>query len=151
MPGCSYHAAMRFLLIAVAAATFAGVPAQAQDHTRFHGAWQGPFLFYVVQQDNGAQGAPQVHAGSLRIDADGTVRGSVPDAACTISGSGVEYVSPANASLALTLSGCADARFNGHFTGRLINNPALRYASLRLSSMRSLDAGIAHISSIMER
>ena len=49
------------------------------------------------------------------------------------------------------MSGCKDARFNGHFSGKLINNPALKYASLRLSSMRSLDAGTAQVSAIMRR
>jgi hypothetical protein len=49
------------------------------------------------------------------------------------------------------MSGCTDARFNGHFAGKLISNPALKYASLRLSSMRSLDAATAQISAILRR
>jgi len=138
---------MRYLL-AFAAASLA-LAAQAQEYTRYRGAWQGQFLFYVTQQDNGAQGPPSVHAGTMQIDPDGTVRGQVPGAACSIAGSGIDYVSPANASLELTLSGCKDTRFNGHFTGKLINNPILKYASLRLSSMRSLDAGTAQVSAII--
>jgi hypothetical protein len=140
---------MRYLL-AIVAASLAGT-AQAQEYTRYQGAWQGPFLFYVVQQDLGAQGPPVVHPGAMQIEADGTVRGQVPEAACTMTGSSTIYVSAANASLDLTMSGCSDARFNGHFVGKLINNPVLKYASLRLSSMRSLDAGTAQVSAIMRR
>ncbi|MBT2324475.1 hypothetical protein J7E62_19195 [Variovorax paradoxus] len=140
---------MRYLP-AVVAALLAGA-VQAQEYTSYLGAWQGPFLFYVVQQDTGAQGPPVVHAGTLQIDPDGTVRGQVPGAGCTMAGSGVDFVSPTNASLELTMSGCEDTRFNGHFSGKLINNPVLRYASLRLSSMRSLDSGMAQVSAIMRR
>jgi hypothetical protein len=140
---------MRYLLAVVAALLPGAV--QAQEHTRYHGAWSGPFLFYVVQQDTGAQGPPAVHPGAMQIDSDGTVRGQVPGGACTMTGSSVDFVSPANASLDLTMSGCKDTRFNGHFSGKLINNPVLKYASLRLNSMRSLDAGTAQISAIMRR
>ncbi|RZL88740.1 MAG: hypothetical protein EOP82_21860 [Variovorax sp.] len=140
---------MRYLL-PVVAALLAGA-AQAQGYTHYHGAWKGSFLFYVVQQDTGAQGPPMVYDGELQIDADGVVRGTVREAACTLIGSGTDYVSPANASLELTMSGCNDARFNGHFSGKLINNPILKYASLRLSSMRALDTGTAQLSSIMRR
>ncbi len=43
-------------------------------------------------------------------------------------------------------------RFSGHFVGKLILNPQLKYASIRLSSMRSLDAGTAaQISAIIRR
>ena len=51
--------------------------------------------------------------------------------------------------LELSVSGCKDARFNGHFSGKLINNTTLKYASLRVSSMRSLDSGTAQISAII--
>ncbi|VTU23126.1 MULTISPECIES: hypothetical protein [unclassified Variovorax] len=139
---------MRYLPALVVAALF-GATAQAQDYTRYQGAWKGPFLFSVVQPDIGVQGAPAVHPGAIQIDPDGTVRGSVPEAACTMAGSSTDFVSPANASLDLTLSGCSDTRFNGHFSGRLINNPILKYGSLRLSSMHSLDAGTAQLSAII--
>jgi hypothetical protein len=140
---------MRYLPAVLAALLTSAV--QAQEHTRYHGEWQGPFLFYVVREDTGAQGPPMVYAGTMQIDPGGKVRGQVPAAACTLAGSSVDFVSPANASLDLTMSGCKDPRFNGHFSGKLINNPALKYASLRLSSMRSLDAGTAQVSAIMRR
>ena len=124
---------------------------QAQDYTRYQGVWSGPFLFYVAQQDTGAQGPPEVFTGTLQIELDGGVHGAVPDAACTLVGSSMDYVSPANASIDLVASGCRDNRFNGHFIGKLINNPLLKYASIRLSSMRSLDTGTAQISAIMRR
>jgi len=140
---------MRTLLVLAAASL---IPlAQAQEYTRYHGGWQGPFLLYVTQQDTGAQGTPAVYDGSLQIADDGSVRGQLPDAACTLNGSSSDFVSPANASLELDVSGCKDTRFNGHFAGKLINNPVLKYASLRLSSMRSLDAGTAQVSAILRR
>ncbi|VTU30577.1 hypothetical protein H4CHR_02635 [Variovorax sp. PBS-H4] len=143
---------MRILLV-LAAASLVQVQAQAQpqEYTRYHGEWQGPFLLYVTQQDTGAQGSAAVYDGSLQIAPDGSVRGHLPDAACILSGSSTDFVSPANAALELDVSGCKDARFNGHFTGKLINNPVLKYASLRLSSMRSLDAGTAQVSAILQR
>lgn len=139
---------MRRYLLVVLAASLAGA-VQAQDYTRYQGTWNGPFLFYVVQQDTGAQGSPEVFAGLLQIDADGRVHGTVPEAACTLTGSSMDYVSPANATIELTVTTCRDTRFNGHFSGKLINNPALKYASIRLSSMRSLDSGTAQISAII--
>lgn len=142
---------MRYLPAVVAALLAGAVQVQAQEYARYHGAWSGPFLFYVVREDTGAQGPPVVHPGEMQIEPDGTVRGQVPGAACTMTGSSVDFVSPANASLDLMLSGCRDARFNGHFSGKLINNPSLKYASLRLSSMRSLDAGTSQVSAIMRR
>ncbi len=140
---------MRTLTLAVIAALLLPVAVQAQEYTRYQGSWEGQFLFYVAQQDTGAQGPPEVHPGALRIDANGALHGSVPEAGCILAGSGTDYVSPANATIDLLASGCRDARFNGHFTGKLISNPVLKYASLRLSSMRSLDAGTAQISAII--
>jgi hypothetical protein len=140
---------MRYPLLAVFAASSLTVAAQAQEYTRYQGAWSGPFLFYVAQPDTGAQGPPEVFMGALQIETDGAVRGAVPDAACTLAGSSMDYISPANASIDVVASGCRDARFNGHFVGKLILNPQLRYASIRLSSMRSLDTGSAQISAII--
>ncbi|MBO9514240.1 MAG: hypothetical protein J7549_08990 [Variovorax sp.] len=139
---------MRYFLAAVAAVSLAGAT-QAQDYTRYQGAWSGPFLFTFAQQDTGAMGAPAVYPGTLQIEVDGAVRGSVPDAACLMAGSSVDYVSPVNASIDLDVSGCRDERFNGRYSGKLINNPILKYASIRLSSTRSLEAGTAQISAII--
>lgn len=141
---------MRLLLLAVvvAASSMTGVAA-AQEYSAYLGHWNGPFLFYVAQPDTGAQGAPQVFSGVLQIEHDGSLRGAVPDADCTLVGSSVDYITSANASIDLVVSGCRDVRFNGHFTGKLISNPQLRYASLRLSSLRSLETGTAQISAII--
>ncbi|GAA4334701.1 hypothetical protein GCM10023165_10700 [Variovorax defluvii] len=125
--------------------------AQAQEYAGYLGGWQGAFLLYVTQPDTGAQGAPAVHDGHLQIAADGSVRGQLPEAGCILTGSSADFVSAVNASLDLDMRGCKDTRFNGHFTGKLINNPVLRYASLRLSSMRSLDTGTAQVSAILRR
>ena len=142
---------MRYLLLVAVAASSLTMAAQAQDYTRYQGAWNGPFLFYVAQPDTGAHGPPEVFTGTLQIELDGAVHGAVPEAACKLAGSSMDYITPANASIDLQASGCRDPRFNGHFIGKLINNPLLRYASIRLSSMRSLDTGTAQISAIIRR
>ncbi|MDM0012992.1 hypothetical protein QTH87_11170 [Variovorax sp. J22P168] len=144
---------MRYHLLAVVAATLLAmalpVRAQAPDYTRYQGRWSGSFLFYVTQPDTGGQGPPEVHPGVLLIEVDGSVHGHIPEAACTLAGSSMDYITSANASIDLVASGCRDLRFNGHFVGRLITNAQLRYASIRLSSMRSLDSGSAQISAII--
>jgi hypothetical protein len=124
---------------------------RAQDYSHYPGHWSGPFLLFVARQDTGAQGPAEVYPGTLQIDPDGAVHGRIPGAACVFSGSSSDYVSPANASIDLMASGCRDERFNGHFVGKLIENPLLKYASLRISAMHSLDAGIAQISAIIRR
>ncbi|WP_431275803.1 hypothetical protein ACQ858_05780 [Variovorax ureilyticus] len=139
---------MRYFIAAVAVASLAGA-ASAQDYTRYQGAWNGPFLFYFTQEDGGAMGPPMVYPGTLDIERDGTVRGSVPDAACLMAGASADYVSSVNATIDLDVSGCHDVRFNGRYSGKLLNNPALKYASIRLSSMRSLETGTAQISAII--
>ena len=90
---------MRYPLLAVLAASSLTVAVQAQEYIRYQGAWSGPFLFYVAQPDTGTQGPPEVFTGTLQIEIDGTVRGAVPDAACTLAGSSMDYISPANASI----------------------------------------------------
>ncbi|MBB3177849.1 hypothetical protein [Variovorax sp. Sphag1AA] len=139
---------MRYFLVAVAAVSLAGA-AMAQDYTRYQGTWNGPFLFYFTQEDGGALGPPMVYPGTLEIERDGAVRGSVPDAACLMAGSSADYVSPVNATIDLDVRDCRDVRFNGRYTGKLLNNPALKYASIRLSSTRSLETGTAQISAII--
>src|SRR5262249_10992620 len=129
-------------------ASLAGA-AQAQDYTRYQGTWNGPFLFYFAQQDGGALGPPMVYPGTLQIEQDGAVHGSVPDAACLMAGSSADYVSPVNATIDLDGTGCHDVRFNGHYSGKLLGNPQLKYASLRLSSIHSLETGTAQISAII--
>ncbi|VWX62664.1 conserved exported hypothetical protein [Burkholderiales bacterium 8X] len=125
--------------------------AQAQEYNRYQGAWQGDFMFSVTQPDVGAKSPPVVLAGSLSIDADGQVQGRVPEAGCRLSGTSFDFVSPANATLEVDLQGCADARFNLHFTGRLINNPVLRYASLRLAAKRDSDAATLQLTAVVRR
>ena len=139
---------MRNFLVAVAAASLAGA-AQAQDYTHYRGAWNGPFLFYFAQEDGGALGSPMVYPGTLEIEHDGTVHGSVPDAACLMAGSSGDYLSPVNATIDLDVTGCNDTRYNGRYRGKLLNNPALKYASIRLSSTHSLETGTAQISAII--
>lgn len=136
------------LLLACAAAASGAL---AQEYTDYHGAWQGQMLFQMANESGISQGAPAVHPGTLEIAADGAVRGQVAAAGCVLSGSSADFVSVANASVDVSLAGCKDAKFNGRFTGKLITNPTLRYASLRLSFTRSLDSGSAQVSAILRR
>lgn len=140
---------MRIHLLAIVAACSVAGSVAAQDYTRYTGSWSGPFLIYVADQDSGAQGPSVVYPGKLRIDDDGSLRGGIPDIACSFTGSSSDFVSPVNASIDLMASGCSDTRYNGRYLGKLIENPPLRYASLRLSSMRSLDTGVVQMSAIL--
>ena len=140
---------MRFHHLVIVAACSLASMVQAQDYTHYQGAWNGPFLLSVSQQDTGVQGASQVFPGRLLIEPNGMVHGSIPAAECRLEGSSADFVSPANASIDLIASGCKDARFDGHFTGKLIDNPVAKYGSLRLSSMHSFDAGTVQISAVM--
>src|SRR5262245_38997257 len=100
MPASRYDAPMRYFLAAAAAALLS-TAAQAQDYTRYQGTWNGPFLFYFTQQDGAALGPPMVYPGTLQIEQDGNVHGSVPDAACLMAGKSADYVSPVNATIDL--------------------------------------------------
>jgi len=139
-------------LLFVTAAAFAAAAVQAQpSYANYHGAWQGPVLFNLWQERVGSQDAPAVHAGTLEIASDGGVSGQVPGAGCRLAGSAADFVSAANASLDITFDGCRDTRFNGRYSGKLISNPVLNYASLRMSFTRSLDSGTAQVSAILRR
>lgn len=94
-------------------------------------AWQ---FFFTAGPPADRKGAPaQVHTGILILSDDGAVRLSIPDAGGIAAGSSAAFVSAANATLDLTLWKCTDFRFNGHFVGKLIANPPLHYASMRLA------------------
>lgn len=152
MPGLAARIGLCLLAAAAllpAARAQPAVPGGYGDH---RGQWQGPMLFFFTQ-DPAATAAvvPVTHPATLEIAANGSVRGQVPAAGCTLAGAAAEFVSAANATLDLDFSGCLDTRFNGRFSGRLINNPKLGYASLRLSYMRSLDSGTAQVSAILRR
>ncbi len=126
---------MRALLEFATAVAVLWVPiALAQEMPDYHGRWHGAFLMAAGAGAGGVSRPSQVHQGTIDIATDGLVRGSVTEAGCTLTGSSSAYVSGANATLELTLAGCADARFNGRYSGKLIGNPSLGYASLRLGA-----------------
>ena len=142
---------MRLLILLLSGAV--AVPnALAQEYTDYHGRWQGEMLFQIAHESGVPQGAPAVHAGTLDIALNGSVRGLIPGAGCALRGTSTEFVSSANASIDVAVDGCKDARFNGPFIGRLINNPVLKYASLRLSATRPSDSGTTpQMSAILRR
>lgn len=117
----------------------------------YHGTWRGPVLFNIANPDTGAQGAPRVHDALLDIAQGGALRGIAPGAGCMFEGTAVDFVSAANATLNLSLSGCKDGRFNGRFAGRLLLNPSLGYASMRISGTVPGSEGVAHASAILRR
>jgi hypothetical protein len=131
-----YDAGMRALLeFATALAVVWAPTAFAQEVPDYHGRWQGAFLMAASAGPGGVSRPSQVHQGAIEIALDGSVRGGVPEAGCTLAGSGSAYVTSANATLELTLANCADTRFNGRYSGKLIGNPPLGYASLRLAGV----------------
>lgn len=147
----------RFAFFIVAFTCVSGGAAWAQtqeapEYTNYHGIWRGRFLF-AAEQATGRTGAPaQVHNGLLDLSDDGALRASIPDAGCVATGSSSAFVSSANASLDLTLAKCTDLRFNGHFVGKLLTNPLLHYASVRLAPAGPpADDGGAELSAIVRR
>lgn len=139
------------LLFFLLGSTVAASAALAQDYADYHGRWQGQLLFQIAHESGLPQGAPAVHEGTLDIAADGSVRGQIPASGCVLAGSSTDFVSPANASIDVAISGCKDATFNGRFGGRLINNPVLKYASLRLGLLRPPDSRTPQVSAILRR
>jgi hypothetical protein len=71
----------------------------------------------------------------IELQADGRVRGTSPDAGCRFSGLHTPFVTPANASIDVTVSGCTDARFNTRYSGHLLVNGAAKQAKLNLSAV----------------
>jgi hypothetical protein len=140
---------MRLILLLLSA--FVASAALAQEYADYHGRWQGQFLFQIANDSGGPPGGFAVHPGTLDIGSDGNVRGQVPTAGCALTGSGVDFVSSANASIDVDISGCRDTRFNGRFSGKLINNTSQKYASLRLSLPSPSGAGSAQVSAILRR
>lgn len=125
--------------------------AHSQTPADYHGVWRGPVLFYVANPDTGSQGAPKVHEASLEIAQSGALRGIAPGAGCMLEGTAVDFVSAANATLTLQLSGCSDGRFNGRFAGKLILNPSLGYGSMRISGTVPGSEGMAQVSAVLRR
>ena len=147
MPGmCARHFVFAALLATLAART-----GHAQDYAHYRGSWEGDFMLSVTQPDVGARTPAMVVPGRLHIETDGSVRGEMPEIGCKMSGTSADFVSPANATLEVDLSGCTDPRFNGHFNGRLITHLALRHASVRLASLRSLDAATVQVTAVIRR
>ncbi|RYF33087.1 MAG: hypothetical protein EOO26_09365 [Comamonadaceae bacterium] len=146
------------LLLALFAALCGGPgPAHAQapvtdPYGNYRGVWRGDFLFTPGEAVNQPPAAARTHEGSFEIAADGAVRGVLGVSGCTLAGTSSTFVSAANATLDVGLTGCRDARFNGRYAGRLINNPSLRYASLRLARLTGATTeGGAQVSAIVRR
>lgn len=120
----------------------AGTPAQpsitralpAGDDPDFRsakGAWHGPAQFHFAL--NGVRSAEAHAIGRLDIDLqpDGRIRGTIEEHGCKLSGLHTQFVSPANASVDVMLSGCQDSRYTGH----LVANAGARESTLRLSAI----------------
>jgi hypothetical protein len=145
------------LLVALLAALCGVGPARAQapvtdPYGNYRGVWRGDFLFTPGEAVDQPAAVARAHAGSFEITADGATRGALGVSGCTLAGTSSTFVSAANATLDVNLSGCRDARFNGRYAGRLINNPSLRYASLRLARLTGATSeGGAQVSAIVRR
>ena len=141
------------VLVALCGPGSAHAQAPATDpYGNYHGPWRGDFLFTPGEAVNQPPAAARAHAGSFEIMANGAARGVLGVSGCTLAGTSSTFVSAANATLDVGLDGCRDARFNGRYTGRLINNPSLRYASLRLARLTGATTeGGAQVSAIVRR
>ncbi|RYF65698.1 MAG: hypothetical protein EOO22_22230 [Comamonadaceae bacterium] len=124
----------------------------ADPYGNYRGMWHGPFMFTPGETIGQPAGAARMHEGAFEIASDGAVSGALGVSGCTLAGTSSSFVSPANATLDVSLSSCRDARFNGRYAGRLINNPSLRYASVRLGRLPGATAeGGAQVSAIVRR
>ena len=145
------------LLLALFAALSGVSPAQAQapvtdPYGNHRGVWRGDFLFTPGDAMDQPAAVARMHEGSFEIMADGAARGVLGVSGCTLAGTSSTFVSAANATLEVNLSGCRDARFNGRYAGRLIMNPSLKYASLRLARLTGATTeGGAQVSAIVRR
>lgn len=144
---------LSIVLAAFCGPQWANAQAPVTDpYGNYRGAWQGAFLFTSGESVGQPATPARTHEGALEITPDGAVHGTLGASGCTLTGTASSFVSPANATLDVGLSGCGDARFNGRYAGRLINNPALRYASLRLGRLQAATAETgARVSAIVRR
>lgn len=141
---------MRLLFLLLGSAV--AIPAAlAQPAIGYHGRWQGEVLMQVASESGLPLASFAVHPGAFDIADNGSVRGRIAAAGCTLTGSSADFVTAANASIDVDVGGCKDPRFNGRFSGKLIINPLLDYASLRLSRLRPPESGTPQLSAILRR
>ena len=101
------------------------------------GTWRGPAQFQF-SVSGGRSADAHAHAiGRMVIDLqpDGRVRGVIDEAGCKLSGLHTQFVSPASASIDVTISGCNDGRFNARYSGHLVGNAAVRESKLQLNAV----------------
>ena len=99
------------------------------------GAWRGPAQFNFVAGGVRSTDAHAIGRMVIELQDDGRVLGVVDGAGCKLSGLHTQFVTPSNASVDVTISGCADARFNARYAGHLVTNAAARQSKLSLSAL----------------
>lgn len=119
------------------------------------GSWRGPAQFHFTV--NGVRAAEAHMIGRMVIDLqpDGRVRGVIDEPGCKLSGLHTQFVTPTNASVDVTFSGCKDSRFNVRYSGHLATNPVAKEATLRLSAIAATafaaKVSLATIDAVLKR
>lgn len=105
------------------------------DYSTTRGAWRGPAQFHVVA---GGQRDVSVHRISpivIELAADGKVTGILTEVGCRISGLTTQLVAPTLANVDVTLTGCADSRFNTRMSGTLAVHAGVKETKLYLANV----------------
>lgn len=126
------------LTILAGLALLAPLASAQMTYDTYAGAWRGPVQFHTSVAGQRDPASHQIAQGVIEIAPDGQVRGIVNDAGCRVSGLGREFVTAGQASLDVTLKGCADPRRNQRYSGYLIVNAGTKAASLILNHVGGL-------------
>ncbi len=94
------------------------------------GAWRGPAQFQFSMSGVRSADAHAIGRLVIELQPDGRVRGVIDEAGCKLSGLHTQFMSPASASIDVTISGCHDGRFNTRYSGHLVGNPAAKESKL---------------------
>jgi len=104
------------------------------DYAHTRGTWRGPAQFQFALQGQRDPEAHTIAAMVIEIRDDGKVEGLISETGCTLSGLASQFVTPASASLDITVKGCRDGRFNKRYGGYLNSNPGAKEAKLTLNA-----------------
>lgn len=119
-----------------AASPGSGVPSiNTGDYATTRGAWRGPAQFHVVAGGQRDLTAHRVSPLVIELAADGKVTGIVSEVGCKLSGLTTQLVMPTVANVDVTLTQCADSRFNTRMSGTLTAHASAREAKLYLASV----------------
>lgn len=119
------------------------------------GSWRGPAQFHFTLNGVRSAEAHMIGRMVINLQPDGRVRGVIDEPGCKLSGLHTQFVTPTNASVDVTFSGCKDSRFNVRYSGHLATNAAARESTLRLSAVAATafaaKVSLATIDAVLKR